>query len=351
MSSRPTSLVWWMGGSGFGSQLNLLLMGYLYALDRGWAFRVRTSDWPALGHLTWTDFFAEPPWQECGTAEWRVRLLVDKFRWMPLGGRQAFSSRIYSQVWARCRDEQEFSLPDQGIHGTTFVACQLLFRRIWQLSPRSLDAVEQEKRRLGLSEPYIAIHVRRGDKASEAPPVALEQYMERVADCDMGEIRTCYVMTDDHAVVSRLRAGWPSYTFLTSCPPEAGGHEQATFNELPADVRDMRTLAIITELSLAFAGEAFVGTFSSNIGRLVALYRGVETTYSVQGDLQLPPGRQVDDGGRRWVTMAKGQLFKRRRNVPVPPAPFIVVRWYRRLIRRGGWAATLAEGLRTRVPL
>ena len=157
--------------------------------------------------------------------------------------------------------------------------------RIWKFNDETSEAIAELRKGLALSaDNYFTVQIRRGDKKSEADTFALHEYIRLAKRFNaMRERTTCLVMTDDYSVITELRTAYPEYQFVSLCPKSDRGHEQAAFNSLSPGLRRQRTLALLAELSMATEGSFFVGTFSSNIGRFVALLRGLETTYSVDG--------------------------------------------------------------------
>ena len=136
------------------------------------------------------------------------------------------------------------------------------------------------------------IHIRRGDKKSEAQMVPLVRYQERYktecnkTDAYPGCPRSIFLMCDGKITCdefkSTMGAGYllTNYNSLMSSGSYwnvSGGaaeHSQYTFDNLPVTLRRIQTTELIVSLYLAALSDLVVCTYSSNVCRLIALLRG-----------------------------------------------------------------------------
>jgi hypothetical protein len=135
----------------------------------------------------------------------------------------------------------------------------------------------------------VAFHVRRTDKEKEAKPTAASEYVDRllkvfVSMDQIPVIHHCYVATDnvtavDEVKIELIRAGvlCTVYSIQTGVVNRADRHDF------------MNTLNLMAELSILQETKYFIGTFTSNIGDLVAVLRGcarsVHTNFSHSYDV------------------------------------------------------------------
>ena len=144
----------------------------------------------------------------------------------------------------------------------------------------------------------IAVHIRRQDKRQEAEPVALAAYIqaaEHIVGLDHGlrasfpplpaELREqcgsaphvqLIVLTDDPTVVPELAAARPCWRLHLPYEPDKqlerrGASDQL---ELPSALKRVSAERLMVELVLASEADYAVVTYSSNIGRLLAINRG-----------------------------------------------------------------------------
>ncbi|CAM9717302.1 unnamed protein product [Ectocarpus sp. 12 AP-2014] len=159
------------------------------------------------------------------------------------------------------------------------------------------------------SERYVAIHVRRGDKITHGEakmtevPVylqAAESFLGNSTEGEVGpsSITGLWVASDDSSVLQEVKALASNYfpkvqpervvsiSFRTEAPAL---HSDGV--KLPSTSRSMTYelyVGLHAELYMMSHAEIFVGTFSSNVGRLVYLMRevnGLPRNSSISVDL------------------------------------------------------------------
>jgi len=188
--------------------------------------------------------------------------------------------------------------------------------KIWNITEAARNGINERLAALAVAEsdllhsatalhrPLCAVHVRRGDKSSEAPPVPVTKYLEKIVSSGVN-CKTMFVASDAmDQVVGEIKAAL-SDTFPDACqiptvvnlrtPTITGtGHEQAAFRNLPEEVQVQQTLNMLTEWEVMRAADILVCTLSSNVGRIAALLRDHygwtrDTLYSVDMDWVAQP--------------------------------------------------------------
>jgi hypothetical protein len=132
------------------------------------------------------------------------------------------------------------------------------------------------------SRPYVAIHLRWGDKVGrggsrESPLYPLEAYLRGVACIYAATAppRLMFVASDDYAAVTGLRElVGPGVELLSLATPADEGHVQHDFNHADGAQRLESVLNLWADLEILAEGELFVGNQRSNVWRAVHLMRG-----------------------------------------------------------------------------
>nr|XP_018667645.1 alpha-(1,6)-fucosyltransferase-like isoform X1 [Ciona intestinalis] len=133
---------------------------------------------------------------------------------------------------------------------------------------REVQIIKQD---IGFKHPVVGVHIRRTDKSNEANFQRMEAYMDPVANWydkyvinnDVTNItKLVYVATDDLNYMQMLQNVYPEFTFITN---------QQSTRHADTSLRLSRDglKGIVTDVHLLVECDHFVGTFSSNIGRLV----------------------------------------------------------------------------------
>ncbi|CAK8681760.1 unnamed protein product [Clavelina lepadiformis] len=147
------------------------------------------------------------------------------------------------------------------------------------LRPRSWISVrvQEIKKKLNLTHPYVSIHVRRTDKlVKEARKFEIEEYMDPVVawyDSQVGDARNytkrVYVASDDLAsVIPDARNKYPNYDFVYNTVDD-----KKLLKDMKQTVQSRQTeeelAAFVCDLMILSESDYFVGTYSSNVGRLI----------------------------------------------------------------------------------
>jgi len=138
------------------------------------------------------------------------------------------------------------------------------------LRNRSIPSLLDENDDTGTS---VAFHIRRGDKLYfESRAYQAKEYVDelvRVVSVEEKQsIRTCYVATDNFRAVSELSAA------LRDASIDCTVHTLA--NTYATHRNGHHALLLLADLHMLVHATFFVGTFNSNIGCLVSLWRGCD---------------------------------------------------------------------------
>jgi hypothetical protein len=287
-------LIWQLTDRGLGSEITTMILAQLYCLDKGIEFSLCSRYWNAAYQRGWTDYFV-PFCKEISTPQLKISYLfksggglntLTRFRkklLLALRTRQRviLNYDIWAQIWNAAFVARNFQLPTLGIRDADcLTACQALLDGVWKFNGRTCASVQAMRKDLGLTDgTYFTLHVRRGDKWHEAKPINLREYIAKADAVNRLHFRKCFVMTDDYSVVTNLQRNYPQLDIVSLCEPVERGHVQDAFNARSAEARRDSMLRLLAELAIAKDGAFFVGTFSSSLGRLVAMLRGRDNTF------------------------------------------------------------------------
>lgn len=153
------------------------------------------------------------------------------------------------------------------------------------------------KDKFGFEEPYGCIHLRRGDKVGarpswthnlnvfkkigrlyrsgfihEAQPISAKTYLLKVCDADPKLKRIC-VCTDDFRafIEAREAADALGMDVVSTCDERSRGHSTLERTLKNRAYTEDEVVTLIADLAIASESQVFVGTYSSNIGRYIAL--------------------------------------------------------------------------------
>merc|ERR1712190_360997 len=98
---------------------------------------------------------------------------------------------------------------------------RFLYLRLFTPKQKLKEAADELQGRLGItSKHFVGVHIRRGDKISEAKPVAVDKYARAVVKlCKGGSTATVFVASDDVKAHEQLQKELgPTFTVVRQPP-------------------------------------------------------------------------------------------------------------------------------------
>lgn len=142
----------------------------------------------------------------------------------------------------------------------------------------------ENKKAIGIyGKSYISVHVRRGDKIAtkEMEYIEIEQYLAAIkAKGYLSKI--VYIATDDISVVEEIRLGLGEYysifynTLVSSVGFDADKH-----NKESRENRYCEAKLAILDVDILLNSEYFIGTYSSNLSRIIPCFKGLDACESL----------------------------------------------------------------------
>lgn len=146
-------------------------------------------------------------------------------------------------------------------------------RAVWQFNSHTHDMILALKRESlsNCSGSYVGVHIRRGDKINEVSYRPISEYV-RVLRTVLKPGEHVFVASDDTRMVAqfrRLLAPDGVNVFTVKGVTRKEGHLQSRHNKQWLKGRYMDVLELVTEIELLKDSRMFIGTFSSNLARLI----------------------------------------------------------------------------------
>lgn len=266
-----TCLHMWLGGCGFGSEVNNLISAAIYCEEHGLHCVVEDEGWNSgrlHGYLQ-----ADPYIRQKCPCEGSCRMLEVKR-----------DRRVATIGW--------FAICKHGKAEVPFERKSLFTRQLWHLTPETETRLIELNRELALPPKYVAVQIRRGDKVAgkrrETLRVQTPDYARAALDhlVPSGPCTAVVVCTDDITAAEELadelramrRKVDVRYRRRKSTPDELrAGHWQPKWNAMPLEQRVDHTHEFLADVEVMRHAHTLVCTYSSNVGRLVALLRDGKT--------------------------------------------------------------------------
>lgn len=271
-------------GAGFFSEYNNMILAMAYCLVHHIRFQITSENANFNPKKGWTGFFlpfckdVKDERRHYVTANWEStlkRIILHR-------DLKAISS-LYPYLWpwkhemrtqdvfGKCRDRKlvnrTFEIPSIGFRGSLQQLCTQLVNMTWRYNEETQKRIDELIAPLNLPKEYAAIHVRRGDKATEVQHTPVQDYMDKLGD----GCRNLFVATDDYSVVEEIRELYPEWVIWTLCTTSERGYMQSAADKESVEEKERNMITLFATIEVLNNATKFVGTYSSNIGMFMGM--------------------------------------------------------------------------------
>lgn len=290
--------------SGLGSQLNVLKDTMLNALAKGHVFSLANYTLVYVNPIRCASSGFECYFEPISNCTPIDASALPSSRIKCLGNRKDMTGRELSTALARLT-AIEHMVPLGRELSSTWLRAQLM-QYVMRPNAQLLANIVRMEKLLGFDasvyETALAVHVRHGDKSSEAKLHSFEEYMNRIGYIHAGNggISTIFLGSDDQNATERMQGlldssrprmhdirlvVMPPDMFVTSSSeylarqrrPSKNARKQVIsfYHKLGPDLSAEldEGMALLTQIFIMVRCRFVVGTFSSNIGQLIYLLR------------------------------------------------------------------------------
>lgn len=283
-------LVYNLGRRGFFSEINNLVLAWIYAEDNGWDFKANSFYWNCRSDLGLRDYFV-PGLKETNNPFSAQMTRVDSDRkfcfsdlhswfyagcdllnslYLTFNSKAILGSTIYDNI--RAEDFRNNINPERFLEK---------LRRVLTPNKWLSGEIESYLREIALPEKYIGIHIRRGDKIStgEMDNIPLSVYADAIKASGLKDV---YIATDDINSVKELKSMLSDgYNLYHNPLLEGDGFSEGGFNKMSRQARKDDTLTLLKDVFALFGASKFIGTYSSNLSRVIPAALGLDRCTSL----------------------------------------------------------------------
>ncbi|MGN0282247.1 MAG: glycosyl transferase [Prevotella sp.] len=230
-------------------------------------YRIYTDEHPWIGKIYYDPFFF--------LTYWKFWLFNKIYKTMHP------TSLLSRDVYKRMRSNEfldKFSTED------LLQAISNVFKRFYVYNDDTMKYIVEKKARLGIPVKYIAIHVRRGDKirTGEMDFLDLPIYMDKLREF-LHISRNVYIATDDVSIIQYFQKEFKQHdiNLYYNADNVQNGFDEKTYNLKSKKTKRDDVLNILFDMDIMIHSSFFIGTFSSNVGKVVPLYLGLDNCCSI----------------------------------------------------------------------
>lgn len=194
-------------------------------------------------------------------------------------------NKSFKDLW----HNDSMNLNDPDIFKSVLPELKKNLKSLIDFSEATLSS-QRTLRKMGIDlERYHCVHLRAGDKLRvEAQRQSYEKYYQELIKST--EPQPVVVITDDYREYLNfndfmIKKKYP-YQMVTTASSSKTGYDQKVMMDLSVDERKNQLLDLMCDFMIAAHAHTFVGTFSSNVSRVLYVYRHGENTLGVDGDFR-----------------------------------------------------------------
>ena len=158
------------------------------------------------------------------------------------------------------------------------------FKKFYNYNVLTQNNISEKKQYINIPDNYISIHIRRGDKivTGEMEDINLNIYVDAIRKYSYIS-NNIYIATDDVTVISYISKKLSDIDIKIYYNKEnkLKGFDEKTYNLKSDSVRRDEVLNMLFDMDMMINSSFFIGTFSSNVGCVVAMYLGLEKCHSI----------------------------------------------------------------------
>ena len=158
------------------------------------------------------------------------------------------------------------------------------FKKFYKYNALTQNSISEKKQYINIPDNYISIHIRRGDKivTGEMEDINLNIYVDAIRKYSYIS-NNIYIATDDVTVISYIskKLSDTDIKIYYNKDNKLKGFDEKTYNLKSDSVRRDEVLNMLFDMDMMINSSFFIGTFSSNVGCVVAMYLGLDKCHSI----------------------------------------------------------------------
>lgn len=279
--------------AGLFSELNHMFLAILFCLKNNIKFVLSSRDNNFSYNKGWEDYFL--PFCEESNLKLHLKYNARSYQIKPtipniiktkLFRKLSGVSFLTQDIWTFIRDakfqSETFDIPSLEISGNLVSALQTVVNHIWQFQPEIQEEITTRITSLNLPSNYVGVHLRSGDKATEAKISPVQSYIDYIKN--ITPLKELFVLTDDYKNIKEIQQSFPEYKAYSFCQENEKGFSEGAYNKLDKEDKKKITIKLLTDTEVLYKSIAFVGTFSSNVGLFIGMRRNAKQWYGIDAN-------------------------------------------------------------------
>ena len=275
--------------AGFYSEFNNMLFCLVYCLEKNIAFNIQSNGKSNFYEKGWNDYFL-PVFKEVKLPlldKYNVRPYMTNGRSFPIMTRLLkyiynigyFTQDFFDQPRMNYKEGGEIKIPELNSNYCFLELCSELIRLVYVFNTDTRKEIDKLLESISLPQEYYALHIRRGDKVTEVPLYAEEEYLKQA----ITNTKDIYIHSDSYEVVETIRKRYPGLNIYSLTDRNYTGYIHKDFVKLEPNERRKIMINLFANIEIFCKSEVFIGSIDSNPGMFVWMSRAGKNCFDVNG--------------------------------------------------------------------
>lgn len=301
---KKTKIIYSLSSRGIYSELFNLCLAIIYAHHHQLSLKLNTWLWNSRIKKGWQDYFE--PTLDCSNDPFSAqdKVYTNEKPWI---GKIYYNPKVFFSFYFRLilnhihcilhpshiltkeifnkMRSKEFVYDIIGDKAFNLMA--LSFKRIYILNKYTKKQIKQRMVDLDLPNDYIGVHIRRGDKitSKEMQEIRLDDYVNIIKKNKVISSNV-YIATDDSSIIKVMKKKLEPFGFniFFNNQNKSVGFNEADYNNFSTEAKREETLNVLFDMEVLTHSNFFIGTYTSNLSRVVPFFIGLEKCYSLDND-------------------------------------------------------------------
>lgn len=193
-----------------------------------------------------------------GIVKWKVKYALYNRLWRLLALREYGTAALSTSDIPPYREQDYIRLPEIGIEGNYPEVFRALARMLWRFTPEAAAEMKAETERLSLPAHYAATQIRGGDKVTETDLYPAEMFVRLIEQNT--PLRDVLLLTDDYAILERVRRDFPDIRWHSLCAPEEQGYYNNAFAHEASEAKHRQMIRFLAQIDAMLRADFFTGS-------------------------------------------------------------------------------------------
>lgn len=286
---------------GLYSELVNLALAKVFADNHGYRLLVNSRHWNSKIKNGLSDWFIPYFDENINIMSYQYRIYSDEKPWI---GKIYYNPSAFWEYWRMWFYNKLYKITNpttllsketfKKMHDTNFLSqysqmglLEVLsnaFKEFYRYNTFTQKYISDSKLNLKIPDNYISVHIRRGDKivTGEMEDIDLNLYVDAIRDA-IHISRNIFIATDDTSVITYMlnKLHGDNVNIFYNKNNKLNGFDEKTYNLKNNFSKKDEVLNMLFDMDMMIHSQFFIGTFSSNVGCVVAMYLGLDKCHSI----------------------------------------------------------------------